>query len=122
VVGDVDLAADDRLDPLLAGLAVELDRPRERAVVGERDRRHLELGRPRGERWYPARAVEDRVLGVDVEVDERGFEHGEVESSPAPGGRLQPPNGNVSWTPQRSGSNSSKSDASFTSQCTGRSG
>ena len=50
VVGDVDLAADDRLDPLLARLAVELDRAGQRAVVGERDGRHPELGGPRGER------------------------------------------------------------------------
>ena len=83
VVGDVDLAADDRLDALLAGLAVELDRAGERAVVGERDGRHLELGRARCERRDAARPVEDRVLGVDVQVDEVGLGHGRVESSSA---------------------------------------
>ena len=76
VVGDVDLAAENRLDSLLSGLPVELDRAGERAVVGERDRRHLELGGPRGEVRDPARAVEDRVLGVDVEMDERRIGHG----------------------------------------------
>jgi hypothetical protein len=76
VVGDVDLAADQRLDALLRRLPIELDRPRQRAVVGERNRRHLELRGPRREPWNPARAVEDRVLGVDVEVDEGRLRHG----------------------------------------------
>ena len=72
VVGDVDLAADDRLDPLLRRLLVEVDRAGERAVVGERDGGHLQLGRPGRERGDPARPVEDRVLAVDVEMDEVG--------------------------------------------------
>ena len=76
VVGDVDLGADQRLDAVLSGLLVELDGTRERAVVGERDGRHLELGRPSGEVRNPAGPVEDRELGVDVEVDERRFRHG----------------------------------------------
>ena len=77
VLGDVDLAADDRLDPLLRGLLVEIDRAGERAVVCERDGGHLELGSPGRERWDPARPVEDRVLAVDVEMDEVGA-HGRV--------------------------------------------
>ena len=84
VVGDVDLAADDRLDPLLLRLAVQLDRAGERAVVGERDRRHLQLRGPRGERGDPARPVEDRVLGVDVEMDEGRLGHGEAIVLPGP--------------------------------------
>ena len=72
VVGDVDLAADDRLDPLLPGGLVEVDRAGERAVVGERDGGHLELGGAGRERGDPARPVEDRVLAVDVQVDEVG--------------------------------------------------
>jgi hypothetical protein len=55
---------------LLERRHVPLDRARERAVVGERDGRHLELGGPSGERRNAAGPVEDRVLGVDVEVDE----------------------------------------------------
>ncbi len=72
VVADVDLAADQRLDALLPGVLVELDGAGERAVVGERDGRHLELrgaGRQIGD---PAGPVEDREFGVDVEVDELG--------------------------------------------------
>ncbi len=78
VVGDVDLAAEDRLDALLAGLAIELDRAGERPVVGERDRRHVELRRPRSECRDAAGAVQDGVLRVDVQVDERcaGVGHG----------------------------------------------
>ena len=72
VVGDVDLAAEQRLDALLPGLPVELDRAGEAAVVGERDGRHLQLGSARRQLRDPAGPVEDRVLGVDVEVDELG--------------------------------------------------
>ena len=82
IVGDVDLAADDRLDTRLARLAVELDRAGERAVVGERDGRHLE---PRGllhETRDAARPVEDRVLRVDVEMDEGRSGHGRASLLP----------------------------------------
>ena len=79
VVCDVHLAADDRLHALLAGLPVELDGAGERAVVGERDGRHLEPLRLLDERGDPAGPVEDRVFGVNVEVDEGrrgGVTHG----------------------------------------------
>ena len=76
VVGDVDLAADERLHAFVARRLVEVDRAGERAVVGEPDRRHLELGRPLREVRDPARPVEDGVLRVDVEVDEGRFGHG----------------------------------------------
>ena len=69
VVGHVHLAADDRLHACIARLPVELDRASERAVVGERDGGHLEALRLLDEQ-DPARAVEDRVLGVDVQMDE----------------------------------------------------
>ena len=76
VVGDVDLAADERLHALLARRLVEVDRAGERAVVGEPDRRHVELGGALREVRDPARPVEDRVLRVDVEVNEGRFGHG----------------------------------------------
>ena len=75
VFGDVDLAADHRLDAGALGGLDELHGARHRAVVGERDRRHLELGGPLDEIRNPAGAVEDRVLRVDVEVDERSVSH-----------------------------------------------
>ena len=49
VVGDVDLAADDRLDPFLLRRLVEIDRAGERAVVGAAPRR-ASRARPRGRR------------------------------------------------------------------------
>ena len=76
VLGDVELAAENRLDSDLARLLVELDRAGERAVIGERHRRHLELGRAGGEPGYAARPVENRVLGVDVQVNKASFSHG----------------------------------------------
>ena len=72
ILDEVDLAADDRLDAGLRRRAVEVDRPRHRAVVGDRDGRHLELRRALDELADAARTVEDRVLGVAVEVDELG--------------------------------------------------
>jgi hypothetical protein len=45
-------------------------------VVGEPDRRHLELSGTGREGGNPAGPIEDRVLGVDVKVDERRFWHG----------------------------------------------
>ena len=85
VVGDVDLAADDRLDAVLFGLAVELDRAGERAVVGEPDGGHLELGGPLRERRDAAGAVENRVFGVDVEVDEGRLGHSGGQRIAGPG-------------------------------------
>ena len=76
VVADVDLAADQRLDAGLLRVLVELDGAGERAVVGESDGGHLELGGAGGEVRDPAGPVEDRELGVDVEVDERCLGHG----------------------------------------------
>ena len=85
VVRDVDLAAEDRLHALLSSLLVQLDRARQRAVVGQRDRRHLELGRARGERRNAAGSVENRVLGVDVEMDEGRLGHSVEHPIAGPG-------------------------------------
>src|SRR5262249_13265346 len=78
VVADVDLAADDRLYALLLRLLVVLNRARERAVVGEPDRRHLQLCGAGGKSRNPTRTIEDRVLGVDVQMDEACLGHGEA--------------------------------------------
>ena len=75
VIDDVDLAADDRLDAMLAAGREQLDRPVHHAMVGEAQSRLIELGGPRGERVDLARPVQQRVLGVDVEVGaDRGHE------------------------------------------------
>ena len=72
VVRDIDLAPENRLHALLVRRLVEIDRARERAVVGERDGGHLEPRRLVDECRNPAGAVENGVLGVDVQVDEGG--------------------------------------------------
>ncbi len=68
VVDEVDLAADDRLDAVLGARLVQLDRAVHHAVVGERERRLVERRRARRQRVDLARAVEQRVLGVDVQM------------------------------------------------------
>ena len=76
IVDDVHLAPDDRLDALGLRRLEEIDHPGHRAVVGERDGRHLEARGFLGERGDATCPVEDRVLGVDVQVDERSTTHG----------------------------------------------
>ncbi len=77
VVGDVDLAADDRLDAGSLGRLEQLHGARHRPVIGERDSRHLELGGAFDEVGDPARTVENRVLGVDVKMNKRCVGHAE---------------------------------------------
>ena len=66
----VGLAADDRLDPGGRRRLVKFDRAVQVAVVGDRDRRHLQFGRLFHQLLHPHRAIEERVLGVQVEVNE----------------------------------------------------
>ena len=66
----VELAADDRLDPGLQALLVEVDGAVHHAVIGDADRRHPEVGGLAHKAADPARPVEERELGVVVEVDE----------------------------------------------------
>ncbi len=76
VVHQVGLEAEDRLDAVLAAGLVELDRAVHDPVVGEPQRRLAERGRPLGQRVDLAGAVEQRVLGVDVQVGDRRGRHG----------------------------------------------
>jgi hypothetical protein len=60
-------------------------------VVGERDRGHVELRSAGGEGGDAARPVEDRVLGVDVKVDERRVvRHGKAILEALVDGLLRP--------------------------------
>jgi len=74
---DVELAADDRPDAGVEALLVELHRAVHDPVVGESHRGHPQLGRLADQPVDPARAIEEGVLGVVVEVDEafRGVGH-----------------------------------------------
>src|SRR5947209_7683991 len=69
ILDDVHLAAQNRLDPVLLAGGEQLDRAVHHAVIGERQRRLFEGGGARGELVDLARPVEQRVLGMDVEVD-----------------------------------------------------
>ena len=70
VARDVGLDADDRLDARLACGDVKVDRAVQGAVIGERQRRHLQLFRARHEIAHAREPVEQAVLAVRVEVDE----------------------------------------------------
>ena len=76
VVHEVGLEAQDRLHAVLAAGLVELKRAVQDAVVGEPQCRHPELRGASGERVDLAGAVEQRVLGMDVQVDGAGRAHG----------------------------------------------
>ncbi len=67
---DVGLAADQRLHAGGAGLLVELGRAEEVAVVGHADRALAERPHLLEERRELDRAVEQRVLGVEVQMNE----------------------------------------------------
>ena len=68
--GDVSLDADDRLDPGLGRLPVEVVGAVDVAVVGHGDRGHPGLPAGLEQAVEPGSAVEHRVLGVHVQVGE----------------------------------------------------
>ena len=70
--GDVNLAADDRADALVAGGQVEVGGGVHGAVVGDGDRVHAERGGALDEVGDAAEAVEQAEFAVDVEVGESG--------------------------------------------------
>ena len=76
VVDEVRLEPEDRLDAVLLARLEQLDRAVHHAVVGEPERRLAELRGAGGELVDLARAVEQRVLGVDVQVGAGGRAHG----------------------------------------------
>ena len=75
VVDHVGLEAHDRLHVVLAAGLVELHRPVHDAMVGEAEGRHAELCAARDQPLDLAGAVEQGILGVDVEVDCGGIAH-----------------------------------------------
>src|SRR5882762_770738 len=77
---DVELAAHDRLDAGLLGRQVEIDRAEEIAMIGQRDRREAQLLRLLDELLELGGAVEQTVLGVNVQVDEVAMLHRSVRA------------------------------------------
>ena len=70
---DVNFAADDRMDAFRLGRVVELDGAEEVAVIGHGDGGHLLALRDLHQLLDFAGAVEQRVVGMAVEMDERAF-------------------------------------------------
>ncbi len=66
----VHLASENRVQPACARVVVEDHRREHVPVLGDRDRRHLQLDGLIEQFVDPARAVEQRELGVQVKVDE----------------------------------------------------
>ncbi len=71
--GHVHLAADNRLDAGGLGGGVELNCPEQVAVVGDRHGGHVHPLAGLDEVLHPTRAVEQRVLGVHVQMYEIGW-------------------------------------------------
>ena len=65
--------------PAVARVVVEDDRREHVAVLGDRERRHLQLDRFVEQLVDAAGAVEERELGVQVEVDEVRHSHSIVD-------------------------------------------
>ena len=72
---DIDLAADDRLDALLARRLVKINRPVKHAVVGDRQRGELQLVRLVHQPVQTAGAIEQRILGVQMQMNKFGVRH-----------------------------------------------
>src|SRR5690606_19095495 len=96
--GDVRLHPDDRLDPGLAGLLLEDPGAEHHAVVGEGEGRLLELLGTRDEVADAVGAVEQRVLRVAVQVDERHRPRGSESEWGEVARSRRPPSG---WRPDR---------------------
>ena len=69
--GKIDFAPQDRFYPLLAYRLVEFDRTIEITMVRHCHRRHSQLRRPGRDLLAAHRAIQRRVLGVQVKMDKR---------------------------------------------------
>ena len=67
---DVRFAANDRFDPGFGRLLIKLNRAEKIAVICHRDRGHLEFHRSFHQLLHPDRAIEERVFGMEVEMNE----------------------------------------------------
>ena len=64
------LATNDRFDSRLRRFLIKFDRAKKIPVIGDRHRRHLEFRRFLHQFLHPHRAVEQRILGVQMQMNE----------------------------------------------------
>ncbi len=75
LLGDVDFAADDGMNAFFRRFVIKLDSAEEVAVIGHGDRGHLLAFHDLDELLDIASAIEEGVIGVAMEVNERAFGH-----------------------------------------------
>src|SRR5262245_14887722 len=73
--GNIHLTADDRLDALVPGGLIKINRAIEHAVVGYRQRGEFEVVGLLHERLEATRAIEQRVFGVQMKMDKIRVRH-----------------------------------------------
>jgi len=83
---DIDLTANNRFDAFVSGGLVKINRAAEHAVIGDRERRESQLVRFVDQPVEAAGAIEQRILGVQMEVDKIRVRH-EANYLPTPRGR-----------------------------------
>src|SRR5580704_15542562 len=76
--GDIDFAADDGFDALVAGGLVKINGAIEDAVVGDGKSGELEFVGTLHEPVEPAGAIEQGILGVQVEMDKVSVRHAAI--------------------------------------------
>ena len=74
---DIDFAADDGLDALFARRLVKINDAMHRAVVGDGERGEFQFMRLVHQPVHPAGAIEQRILGVQMQMDKIGVWHGD---------------------------------------------
>ena len=67
--GDINFAADNRLDPLLARHLIKINRAIENAVIGESERGKFQLVRSVHELVQTARPIEERILRMQMQMN-----------------------------------------------------
>lgn len=86
ILDEIDLATEDRLDVVLGAGLLKLDHAVHHAMVGQSERWLTELGGTGGKRLDFACAVEQGVLGVDVQMSAEAVSHRSANRKPRVGG------------------------------------
>ncbi|TLD43786.1 MAG: hypothetical protein FAZ92_03883 [Accumulibacter sp.] len=105
LVGNEDVAAEQRLDPLAACRRMKLDEAKYVGQIGQRQRRHAAGNRAADGSIETDDAVRDRVLAVQAEVDVRCRGHARIllrgAHQQTPGGRCADPGADGDAGPRR---------------------